>query len=155
MTDLVPSDHRRQLTDANTPAYPISVVADLTGLHEQTLRAWERDGLVRPARTGGRQRLYSQRDLERIQTVQHLLDERGLNRAGAKLALEMADTIEQQQQRIDQLEHTIAAVRDHLAAQRRDRPHRTGGRQPAQPALGQGAVQKATPLPPPEMREQT
>jgi len=75
--------------DSNRAVYVISVAAELAGVHPQTLRIYERKGLVAPARTGGGSRRYSDADIERLRRVQGLTDE-GLNLAGVKrvLALE-------------------------------------------------------------------
>ena len=73
--------------------YVISVAAELTGVHPQTLRVYERRGLVAPARTGGMSRRYSDADIERIQLIQDLTNE-GLNLAGVKRVLEMQLEIE-------------------------------------------------------------
>lgn len=81
--------------------YIISVAAELTGVHPQTLRVYERKGLVEPARTGGMSRRYSDADIERIQRIQELTSE-GLNLAGVHRVLE--------------LEVEIARLREHLKA---------------------------------------
>ena len=75
--------------DSNRAVYVISVAAELAGVHPQTLRIYERKGLVAPARTGGGSRRYSDADIDRLRRVQELTDE-GLNLAGVKkvLALE-------------------------------------------------------------------
>jgi MerR family transcriptional regulator, heat shock protein HspR len=63
------------------PRYMISVAADLVGMHPQTLRVYESKGLIRPKRTGGNTRLYSEADLERLRLIQQLTNELGLNLA--------------------------------------------------------------------------
>ena len=67
----------------DSPRYMISVAADLVGMHPQTLRMYETRGLVRPARTPGGTRLYSDRDLDRLRLIQRLTGELGLNLAGS------------------------------------------------------------------------
>ena len=69
------------------PRYMISVAADLVGMHPQTLRIYEQKGLVRPQRTPGNTRLYSERDLERLRLIQGLTTELGLNLAGVEAVL--------------------------------------------------------------------
>src|SRR6266511_4183295 len=69
--------------------YIISVAAELAGVHPQTLRIYERKGLLRPARTPGNTRRYSQRDIARLQMIQKLTQEQGLNLAGVKMLEEM------------------------------------------------------------------
>ena len=77
----------------NLPVYVISVAADLLGLHPRTLRIYEEKGLVQPARRN-HQRLYSERDLERVRMIRHLTQEIGLNLAGVRLLLEMYERVE-------------------------------------------------------------
>jgi MerR family transcriptional regulator/heat shock protein HspR len=72
--------------------YVISVAAELAGVHPQTLRIYERRGLLDPARTGGGSRRYSQRDIERLRRI-HALTEAGLNLAGVKAVMELEDEI--------------------------------------------------------------
>ncbi len=71
------------------PLFVISVAARLVEMHPQTLRKYEREGLVAPSRTTGNLRLYSDRDIERLRQVKYLVEERGLNLAGVQLALEL------------------------------------------------------------------
>ncbi|MDQ3980740.1 MAG: helix-turn-helix transcriptional regulator [Actinomycetota bacterium] len=72
--------------------YVISVAAELAGVHPQTLRIYERRGLLDPARTGGGSRRYSQRDIERLRRIQALTDA-GLNLAGVKAVMELEDEV--------------------------------------------------------------
>lgn len=81
--DMIPED---------APVYVISVAADLAGLHPQTLRQYDRMGLVSPRRAGGKYRLYSMRDVRKLRAVQDLAAE-GLNLAGIKRVLELEDEI--------------------------------------------------------------
>jgi MerR family transcriptional regulator, heat shock protein HspR len=71
------------------PVFVISVAARLLEMHPQTLRKYEREGLIAPSRTQGNLRLYSDEDLERLRQVKYLVGERGLNLAGVQLALEL------------------------------------------------------------------
>src|SRR5438046_7865145 len=82
----------------------ISVAAELVGMHPQTLRIYEQKGLVRPQRTPGNTRLYSERDLERLRLVQGLTTELGLNLAGVEAVLALRDEVERLQRRIVRLE---------------------------------------------------
>ncbi len=77
--------------DPEEPLYPISVVARMLNLHEQTLRMYERMGFLSPARVSGKNRLYSQKDVERIETIVYLVRQRHLNLAGVRLILEMVE----------------------------------------------------------------
>ena len=75
------------------PRYMISVAAELAGLHPQTLRMYEARGLIRPARTPGGTRLYSENDVERLKLVQRLTTELGLNLAGVEHVLRLEDEL--------------------------------------------------------------
>ena len=91
------------MTD-DRPIYMISVAADLVGMHPQTLRIYESKGLVRPKRTAGNTRLYSERDVERLRVIQKLTTELGLNLSGVELVLKLEDQLQRLQARIDRLE---------------------------------------------------
>ena len=71
------------------PLFVISVAARLVEMHPQTLRKYEREGLIAPSRTSGNLRLYSDHDIEQLRQVKYLVEERGLNLAGVQLALEL------------------------------------------------------------------
>ena len=75
--------------------YTIAVAARLTGMHPQTLRKYERAGLLTPSRQEGNQRLYSDGDLDRLRRIKYLVEIRGINVAGIELALGMADRLDQ------------------------------------------------------------
>jgi MerR family transcriptional regulator/heat shock protein HspR len=87
--------------------YMISIAAELVGMHPQTLRIYEAKGLVRPKRTPGNTRLYSERDLERLRLIQRLTTELGLNLAGVEVALAFQDEIERLRARIESLERQL------------------------------------------------
>ncbi len=80
--------------DRDTPVYMISIVAKIAGVHPQTLRFYENEGLIKPSRTKGKTRLYSERDLIRIKRIVSLTRERGVNVAGTHLVLKLEDDIE-------------------------------------------------------------
>jgi MerR family transcriptional regulator/heat shock protein HspR len=90
------------MTD-DRPRYTISVAAELVGMHPQTLRIYESKGLVRPGRTPGGTRLYSETDLERLRVIQRLTTELGLNLAGVELVLRLEDELRKAHARIDRL----------------------------------------------------
>lgn len=77
----------------NEPLFVISVAARLVEMHPQTLRKYEREGLIAPSRTTGNLRLYSDRDIERLRQVKYLVEERGLNLAGVQIALDMTKVL--------------------------------------------------------------
>jgi MerR family transcriptional regulator/heat shock protein HspR len=85
----------------------ISVAAELVGMHPQTLRIYEQKGLVRPKRTAGNTRLYSDADLERLSTIQRLTTELGLNLAGVELVLRMEDQMQRMQSQMDRIERRM------------------------------------------------
>jgi MerR family transcriptional regulator, heat shock protein HspR len=86
------------------PIYMISVAADLVGMHPQTLRMYETKGLVRPHRTPGGTRLYSEADVERLRIVQRLTSEFGLNLAGVELVLRLEDELRKAHAQIERLQ---------------------------------------------------
>ena len=75
------------------PVFVISVAARLLEMHPQTLRKYEREGLIAPSRTTGNLRLYSDRDIDRLRQVKYLVDELGLNLAGVQLVLELSNRL--------------------------------------------------------------
>ena len=91
----------------DSPRYMISVAADLVGMHPQTLRIYEQKGLVRPKRTAGNTRLYSDADLERLRTIQRLTTELGLNLAGVEVVLRMEDQLQRTQARMERIERQM------------------------------------------------
>lgn len=88
--------------DVDEPVYVISIAASLAGLHPQTLRQYDRLGLVSPARTSGRNRMYSIRDVWRLRQVQELSDE-GVNLAGIVQILKLQTEVEMLRGRIDEI----------------------------------------------------
>ena len=92
---------------SNRPIYMISVAAELVGMHPQTLRIYEQKGLVRPQRTPGNTRLYSERDLERLRLIQGLTTELGLNLAGVEAVLELEEQLQRMQARMERLEREM------------------------------------------------
>jgi MerR family transcriptional regulator/heat shock protein HspR len=105
----------------------ISVAAELAGVHPQTLRIYERKGLLQPARTAGNTRRYSERDIERLQTIQRLTQEEGLNLAGVKMFVEMEDEIDQLRRRMETMGRELRQVRVQMAREL-ERIHREYGR---------------------------
>ena len=89
------------------PRYMISIAAELVGMHPQTLRQYEEKGLVRPQRTAGNTRLYSEADLERLRLVQRLTTELGLNLAGVEAVLGLEEQLRRMQARMERLERDM------------------------------------------------
>ncbi len=89
------------------PRYVISVAAKMLGIQTHTLRYYERIGIVEPSRSRGNIRLYSEHDLEQLRHVKTLIDELGVNLAGAEVILRMAQQIAQLQNRVQELEEEL------------------------------------------------
>ena len=93
------------------PCFVISVAARIVGVHAQTLRHYERVGLIWPSRTSGRQRLYSMADIERIRRLRTLTEDMGVNLAGAEVALKLMARIEELERENLHLNETVASLR--------------------------------------------
>lgn len=148
--------------DGDAPVYVISVAAELADLHPQTLRAYEREGLLTPARTEGGTRRYSRRDVERLRFIRTLTQDEGLNLAGVRVVLDLGEKLEGARRRIGELEEMVRVLAERIEERPRGdrfeivkapptgvevhpRGRRTGQR-------GSSPVQRARPVPPPEMR---
>jgi MerR family transcriptional regulator, heat shock protein HspR len=114
--------------DDDTPVFVISVAAELAGMHPQTLRQYDRLGLVTPGRAGGGGRRYSARDVALLREVQRLSQEEGVNLAGVKRVIELENQVEALQSRLDEVraeleQAQLAAQQAHeraVASMRRD-----------------------------------
>jgi MerR family transcriptional regulator, heat shock protein HspR len=100
------------------PVYVISVAAELSGMHPQTLREYERRGLVSPGRSAGRGRRYSMRDILALREIQRLSQEEGVNLSGIKLLLDQLRELEQSRRLIAELSAEIAQLRVELESTR-------------------------------------
>jgi len=100
------------------PCYVISVAAKMLGMHQQTLRYYERVGVMEPSRSRGNIRLYSQADIVRLRQIKRLIDDLGVNLAGAEVILKMRD-------RIELLEVEITLLREQLDQARDGQPATT------------------------------
>ena len=89
------------------PCFVISIAARMVGVHAQTLRYYERVGLIWPSRTGGRQRLYSPADIERLLRIKTFTEEMGMNLAGAEVALKLVERIDELEQQAKELTDEI------------------------------------------------
>ena len=92
---------------SDRPIYMISVAAGLVGMHPQTLRMYETKGLVRPQRTPGGTRLYSEADVERLRNIQRLTSELGLNLAGVELVLRLEDELRKAHAQVERLQQQL------------------------------------------------
>jgi MerR family transcriptional regulator, heat shock protein HspR len=97
------------------PVFQISIVSRMIGLHQQTIRSYERIGLVKPHRTAGNTRLFSHQDVERLRTVTRLVNDLGVNLAGVDVIMRMTAQIEQLQQQLEQNTKELALTRAELA----------------------------------------
>ncbi len=95
------------MTEEERPRYMISVAAELVGMHPQTLRMYEQKGLVRPKRTAGNTRLYSDADVDRLRLIQRLTSELGLNLAGVERVLHMEDELQRMRRRLARMEQEM------------------------------------------------
>ena len=103
------------------PRYMISVAADIVGMHPQTLRIYENKGLIRPKRTAGNTRLYSEADIQRLQLIQQLMNDLGLNLAGVEQVLQLQDEVDRMERRLDRMQREMRAAIDEVHRQyRRD-----------------------------------
>ncbi len=98
--------------------YMISVVSEMLGIHPQTLRLYEREGFIKPRRSGGNTRLYSEEDVEKLEMILRLTRELGVNLAGVEVILSMREKMEQMQK---EMEETIYQLRTDLAREMRRR----------------------------------
>jgi MerR family transcriptional regulator/heat shock protein HspR len=98
--------------------FMISVVSEMLGIHPQTLRLYEREGFIKPKRSGGNTRLYSEEDVEKLEMVLRLTRELGVNLAGVEVILSMREKMEQMQR---EMQETIERLHDELAREIRRR----------------------------------
>jgi MerR family transcriptional regulator/heat shock protein HspR len=110
--------------DKNEPVYLIGVAARLCDLHPQTLRMYERLGLVRPARVSRKNRMYSEADIERLKQIQRLTQDMGVNLAGVEVILDLLDKMQKMQ---EQMESEIERLRRIMEEQARRLENFTSG----------------------------
>jgi MerR family transcriptional regulator/heat shock protein HspR len=96
------------------PCYVISVAARMMGMHAQTLRYYERVGILRPSRSRGRIRRYSQADIARLRHIQRLMDDLGVNLAGADAILRLNRRIRQMEEEMEAMRRELQAYRDRM-----------------------------------------
>lgn len=107
------SDREGRGRDRDKPLYMISVAAELTGMHPQTLRVYEQKGLVTPGRSRGNTRLYSQADIERLNLISKLTDE-GINLAGVVRILDMRERMLEREAELDELRARLRELEDEV-----------------------------------------
>lgn len=106
--------------------YIISVAAELAGVHPQTLRTYERKGLLTPKRTSGGTRRYSERDVARVQLIQQLTQEEGVNLAGVLRILQLEDEVDRLRRRLERSRREIEEARNESQAALREAQRRAG-----------------------------
>ncbi len=124
------------------PTYVISVAARLVNMHPQTLRYYERAGLISPNRSRGRIRLYSQRDIDRLRKIARLTDDLGVNLAGVEVILRLIESLEQAQRELEK--HRIQLQSDYtiqdefsIVEEASPQPSEPLGRKPGRAATAQ------------------
>ncbi|MDY6912595.1 MAG: helix-turn-helix transcriptional regulator [Chloroflexota bacterium] len=95
----------------NEPCYVISIAARMIGVHAQTLRYYERAGIIEPSRSQGNQRLYSEEDIAKLRQIKTLVDDLGINLAGVEIILRLTRKINVMENQIQQLESEISQLK--------------------------------------------
>lgn len=112
---VTPKSAKRVTDERERALYVISVAAELAGVHPQTLRMYERKGLIRPQRTSGNTRRYSQADIEIVRLIQEMTQERGMNLAGVEMVIELQQELERAQDRMERLRREAEELQRRLA----------------------------------------
>ena len=110
---------QRNYMQDRQPKYTISIVADIVGLHEQSLRMYERRGLIQPQRSEGNIRLFSDEDVERVRTIQRLVNDLGVNLAGAEVILHMREQMDELREELEQLRRRMQEAPRHNGTRER------------------------------------
>jgi MerR family transcriptional regulator/heat shock protein HspR len=103
---------RERMISEEEPCFVISVAARMVGMHAQTLRYYERMGIIAPSRSRGRIRLYSQADISRLRQIQRLINDLGVNLAGAEVILRLNKRIRQMEEEMEELRIELQRLRD-------------------------------------------
>lgn len=111
MTKRVTPKNAKRVTDDRAALYVISVAAELAGVHPQTLRMYERKGLVSPARTAGNSRRYSARDIERVRLIQSLTQDQGMSLAAAEITIRLQRELDGARERLEELQREMVQAR--------------------------------------------
>jgi MerR family transcriptional regulator/heat shock protein HspR len=98
--------------DDYEPCYVISIAAKVLGVHAQTLRYYEREGLIEPSRSQGRVRLYSKRDIDRLRQIKTLVNDLGVNLAGVDIILRLNERIVEMERQMEDMELEIKRLRE-------------------------------------------
>jgi MerR family transcriptional regulator, heat shock protein HspR len=108
---------RRRDLDPRRGVYMISVVAELAGMHPQTLRIYESRGLIQPKRSPKNTRLYSQEDVDRLRRIQELTSDMGMNLAGVEKVFELEEELDRMRRRMRSLERQAEKLEEEMAAE--------------------------------------
>ena len=111
---VTPKTAKRVTDDRDRALYVISIAAELAGVHPQTLRMYERKGLLQPKRTEGRARRYSDRDIEHVRLIQELTQTHGVNLAGVEMVMELTRAVEEMESRLEQMRSEAARMREQI-----------------------------------------
>lgn len=111
--------------------YVISVAAELAGVHPQTLRVYERKGLLQPQRTQGNTRRYSATDIARLKRIQELTQDQGVNLAGAKMVLRLEDQLDRMRRELDRMAERMQSLEADMAREMRRMAQQAGEIVPA------------------------
>lgn len=103
-----------EMSTGEQPRYVISVAAQILGIHPQTLRLYEREGLVEPRRSGGKIRLYSERDIERVRCIMRLTNDLGVNLAGAEAILNMRERMVRMREELEMMRREMRAEMEQM-----------------------------------------
>ena len=103
-----------RVPEDDEPLFVISIAAKMVGMHAQSLRHYERLGLVRPSRSRGRVRLYSRADVERLLHIQRLVNDLGVNLAGAEVVMRLNRRIRSMEEEMERLRTELQAYRDRI-----------------------------------------
>lgn len=107
--------------DKDKPLYVISVAAELVDMHPQTLRLYERKGLIEPSRSAGKTRLYSQRNIEQLREIRRLTQELGVNLAGVEEIIRLRRRLDTLQSNMEERISTLQVrLKDHMDVMRRE-----------------------------------
>ena len=106
------NENADDLQGEDQPCYVISVAAKIVGMHAQTLRYYERAGLLKPWRSQGRIRLYSVADINRLRQIQRLISDLGVNLAGAEVIMRMNQRIQEMAEEMERLRGELQRLRD-------------------------------------------
>ena len=122
------SNEYEEPSNQDEPCYVISVAARMVGMHAQTLRYYERMGVLKPSRSQGRIRLYSVADVNRLRQVHRLIDDLGVNLAGAEVILRMNQRIQEMNEELERMRRELQTLRDRRLLAPLEPPQRERGR---------------------------